>query len=392
MTNMAILIIDDEPGIRRTLGAILEDESFKVFSAENALIGLEILEKEDVDLIFLDVLLPKMGGLDALEKIRKDYCHVEIIMISGHANIDMAVRALKLGAFDFLEKPISLERVLTVCRNALAIKKLKEENRALKKNTLSPQEEILGVSEEIEKIRELIKQVAATDARILISGENGTGKELAARAIHRLSNRAEGPFVELNCAAIPDTLIESELFGHVKGAFTDASSNRLGRFEAASGGTLFLDEIGDMSLSAQAKVLRAIQEQKIERVGSERTIEVDVRILSATNQDLEQASQTGRFRQDLFFRLNVVPIKLPPLRERKTDIPILLSRFLEQFSSKKIEIEESALALLCSYEWPGNIRELKNFAERLAIIFPESRVGEKTVADFLKITGAKELP
>ena len=390
MTNIGILIIDDEPGIRRTLGAILEDERYKVFTAENALVGLEILENEAIDLVFLDVLLPKMGGLDALEQIRRDYSYLEIIMISGHANVDMAVRAIKLGAFDFLEKPISLEKVLTVCRNALAIKKLKEENRDLRKKSKAPEEEILGVSAGIEKVRELIKQAAATDARILISGENGTGKELVARAIHRLSGRAEGPFIEVNCAAIPDTLIESELFGHVKGAFTDASGNRRGRFEAASGGTLFLDEIGDMSLSAQAKVLRAIQEQKIERVGSEKTIEVDVRILSATNQDLEQASRTGRFRQDLFFRLNVIPIQLPPLRERKSDIPLLLGRFLEQFSSKKITIEETAMALLSSYSWPGNIRELRNFAERLAIMFPESSAGEKTVTDFLRITGTKE--
>ena len=383
----SILIIDDEPGIRRSLGAILEDEGYKVLSAENALIGLEILENETIDLVFLDVLLPKMGGMDALEHIRRDYNHIEVIMISGHANVDMAVRAVKLGAFDFLEKPISLEKVLTVCRNALAIKKLKEENRNLKNKIQAPEEEILGNSEEIEKIREHIKQAASSDARVLITGENGTGKELVARAIHRFSERRIGPFVEVNCAAIPDTLIESELFGHVKGAFTDASSNRRGRFETASGGTLFLDEIGDMSLSAQAKVLRVIQEQKVERVGSEKTIEVDVRLIAATNQDLEMASQTGRFRQDLFFRLNVIPIKLPPLRERKSDIPILLNSFLKQFSSKKIEIEDSALDLLSSYKWPGNIRELKNFVERLTIMFPESKVGEKTVNDFLKISG-----
>ena len=387
MTNIGILIIDDEPGIRRSLGAILEDERYNVLTAENALVGLEILENETIDLVFLDVLLPKMGGMDALERIRQDYGHIEVIMISGHANVDMAVRAVKLGAFDFLEKPISLEKVLTVCRNALAIKKLREENLNLKNKIRPPEEEMLGVSEEMVKIRELIKQAAASDARILISGENGTGKELVARDIHRLSQRSEGPFIEVNCAAIPDTLIESELFGHVRGAFTDALSNRRGRFEAASGGTLFLDEIGDMSLSAQAKVLRAIQEQKIERVGSEKTITVDARILAATNQDLEQASQTGRFRQDLFFRLNVIPIKLPPLRERKSDIPILLNSFYEHFSSRKIEIEDSALELLLSYKWPGNIRELKNFAERLAIMSPESRVEEKTVTDFLKING-----
>ena len=385
MTNIGILIIDDEPGIRRTLGAILEDEHYRVFTAENALVGFEILDNENIDLIFLDVLLPRMGGMDALERIRRDYSHIEVVMISGHANVDMAVRAVKLGAFDFLEKPISLEKVLTVCRNALAIKKLKEENLNLRKSAQKPEEEILGVSDEIEKVRELIKQASGTEARILISGENGTGKELVARAIHRLSERSAGPFVEVNCAAIPDTLIESELFGHEKGAFTDASSSRRGRFEAASGGTLFLDEIGDMSLAAQAKVLRAIQEQKIERVGSEKTIETDVRILAATNQDLERACESGRFRQDLFFRLNVIPIKLPSLRERKADIPLLLDHFLKQFSSEKMEIEDSALALLASYNWPGNIRELKNFAERLAILFPESRVGEKTVKDFLKI-------
>ena len=401
MTNGRILIIDDEPGIRRTLASTLEDEHYEVFTAEDAIAGFEILAKEKIGLVFLDVLLPRMGGLEALEKICQSEAHTEVVMISGHANVDMAVRAVKLGAFDFLEKPISLDKVLTVCRNALTVKKLKEENRELKKNVQPYQEEILGVSKEIEEIRFLIKQAAATDARILISGENGTGKELVARAIHKLSSRSDKPFIEVNCAAIPDTLIETELFGHEKGAFTDASSNRRGRFEAASGGTLFLDEIGDMSLAAQAKVLRAIQEQRIERVGGEKTIEVDVRILAATNQDLEMACETGRFRQDLFFRLNVVPIKMPPLRERKDDIPLLLYRFLDQFTQKaggqksgtpqgpssqgKIEIEESALAMISAYAWPGNVRELKNFAERLAIMYPGTRVGEKIVEELLKL-------
>ena len=387
MTGVNVLIIDDEPGIRRTLASILEDEHHKVFTAEDAIAGIEILKKEKISLVFLDVLLPRLGGLEALEQIRRDYAQLEVVMISGHANVDMAVRAVKLGAFDFLEKPVSLDKVLTVSRNALTIKKLKEENTVLKK-TKNPQDEILGVSPEIEKIRALIVQAAASDARILITGENGTGKELAARAIHRLSGRADKPFVEVNCAAIPDTLIETELFGHEKGSFTDAYSSRKGRFETASGGTLFLDEIGDMSLAAQAKVLRAIQEQKIERVGGEKTIEVDVRILAATNQDLEAASAAGRFRQDLYFRLNVIPMKLPPLRERKADISVLLFNFLEQFSKEKIVIDEPAIALLNSYPWPGNIRELRNFSERLAIMHSGGTVNEKTVADLLKIKPA----
>jgi len=384
MTGVNVLIIDDEPGIRRTLASILEDENYRVFTAEDAVTGIEILKKEKFTLVFLDVLLPRLGGLEALEQIRREYTELEVIMISGHANVDMAVRAVKLGAFDFLEKPVSLDKVLTVCRNALTIKKLKEENTVLKQN-VNPQDEIIGTSPEMEKIRALITQAAASDARILITGENGTGKELAARAIHRLSGRANKPFVEVNCAAIPDTLIETELFGHEKGSFTDAYSSRKGRFELASGGTLFLDEIGDMSLAAQAKVLRAIQEQKIERVGGEKTIDVDVRIVAATNQNLEAASEAGRFRQDLYFRLNVIPLKLPPLRERKPDIPVLLFNFLENFSSEKIEIDEPALALLNAYPWPGNIRELRNFAERLAIMYPGGRINEKIVADLLKI-------
>jgi two-component system nitrogen regulation response regulator NtrX len=403
MTSSSILIIDDEPGIRRTLASILEDEHYMVFTAEDAIQGIEILGRESpVSLVFLDVLLPRMGGIDALERIRREWPHVEVAMISGHANVDMAVRAVKLGAFDFLEKPLSLDKVLTVCRNALMVQKLREENRNLKK-TLLPQEELIGVSAEIDTVRAIIKQAASSDARILISGENGTGKELAARAIHRLSGRSDRPFVEVNCAAIPDTLIESELFGHEKGAFTDAVSARKGRFELASGGTLFLDEIGDMSLTAQAKVLRAIQEQKIERIGGEKTIDVDVRVLAATNKNLELACAEGRFRQDLYFRLNVIPIRLPPLRERKADIPLLLFRFLEDLarlspaaSPGKIEFDDSAIEVLCAYEWPGNVRELKNFAERIAVMHQEGRVGGEEAAEFLRqspvIGGGRRLP
>jgi len=362
-----ILIIDDEPGVRHALASILEDEKYKVYVSEDALAGIEILKRENINLIFLDVLLPKLGGIEALEKIRREWPAIEIVMISGHANIDMAVRAVKLGVFDFLEKPLSLDKVLTVCRNALAIGKLREENKTLKKFSNFASEDIIGTSPFISNIRETVKQAAESDARILITGENGTGKEVIARAIHFCSTRADNPFIDVNCAAIPETLIESELFGHEKGAFTDAISTRKGRFELAHGGTLFLDEIGDMSLSAQSKVLRVIQEQKIERVGGEKTIETDVRIIAATNQDLEKACIEGRFRQDLYFRLNVIPIHAPPLRKRPEDIPLLLCHFLRMLK-KELTLETDALELLSSHDWPGNVRELKNLAERIAVM------------------------
>ena len=378
-----ILIIDDEPGIRRTLASILEDEKYRVFTAEDALLGLDILNREKINLIFLDVLLPKLGGIEALEKIRNKWPEIEVVIISGHANVDMAVRAVKLGAFDFLEKPLSLDKVLTVCRNALSLQKLREENRRLKKNTF-PAEELTGTSDKIKQVKALIKQAAASDARILITGENGSGKEMAARAIHQASSRADKPFVELNCAAIPDTLIESELFGHEKGAFTDAFSGRKGRFELADGGTLFLDEIGDMSLQAQSKVLRAIQEQKIERLGGEKTITTDVRILAATNKNLEEECGAGRFRQDLYFRLNVIPIRIPPLRERPEDIPLLLFHFLKILGVENLDFDQEALGALASYEWPGNVRELRNLAERIAVMHRGGPIGGRTVMDLLQ--------
>jgi two-component system nitrogen regulation response regulator NtrX len=381
----AILIIDDEPGIRLTLADILKDEKYKVFTAEDALCGIETLKREKIDLVFLDVLLPKLGGIEALEKIHKEWPAVEIVMISGHANIDMAVRAVKLGAFDFLEKPLSLEKVLTVCRNAISIKKLREENKKLKKITAIASEDIIGTSAVIRDIRETVKQAADSDARILITGENGAGKEVIARAIHLCSSRADNPFVDVNCAAIPETLIESELFGHEKGAFTDAVSTRKGRFEMAHGGTLFLDEIGDMSLSAQAKVLRVIQEQKIERVGGEKTIETDVRIIAATNQDLEKACENGRFRQDLFFRLNVIPIHVPPLRERPEDIPMLLCHFLKLLK-RELTLEADAQDALASHDWPGNVRELKNLAERIAVMHQKDSI---TGEDLQKLLNKK---
>jgi two-component system nitrogen regulation response regulator NtrX len=280
----------------------------------------------------------------------------------------MAVRAVKGGAFDFLEKPLSLDKVLTVSRNALTIRKLREENRSLKKNALLSREEIIGTSAAICGIREFIRQAADSDARIRSTGENGAGKEVVAKAIHLASSRTEYPFVEVNCAAIPETLIESELFGHEKGAFTDAYSSRKGRFEIAHKGTLFLDEIGDMSLAAQAKVLRAIQEQKIERLGGEKTIETDVRIIAATNKDLIKACAMGEFRQDLYFRLNVIPIHVPPLRERPEDIPLLLDHFLKKLGLENFRLEQKAVDILLSYDWPGNARELRNLAERIAVM------------------------
>jgi len=375
----SILIIDDEHGIRQTLASILEDEKYKVFAAEDALAGIDILKREIIDLIFLDVLLPKLGGIEALEKIKSEWPAAEIVMISGHANIDMAVRAVKLGAFDFLEKPLSLDKVLTVCRNAFTVKQLRDENKSLKKFKHVACDDIIGTSLAIVKIRDMVKQSAGSDARILITGENGSGKEVIARAIHLCSSRADNQFIDVNCAAIPNSLIESELFGHEKGAFTDAVSSRKGRFELAHGGTLFLDEIGDMSLSAQAKVLRVIQEQKIERVGGEKTIETDVRIIAATNQDLEKACAAGKFRQDLYFRLNVIPIHLPSLRERAEDIPLLLFHFLKSLN-KEVTFQEGAIDVLTEHNWPGNVRELKNLSERIAVM----HLGDIITADDLE--------
>ncbi|MDR2631092.1 MAG: sigma-54 dependent transcriptional regulator [Spirochaetaceae bacterium] len=385
-----ILIIDDEPGIRRTLASIMEDEHYTVFTAEDAVLGLEILESEQVNMVFLDVMLPKMGGMEALERIRAGWPELEVVVISGHANVDMAVRAVKLGAFDFLEKPLSLDKVLTLCRNVLTLEKLREENRDLKKNL--NKDEIIGLSPQIAEVKSRIKQAAQSDARILIYGENGTGKELAARAIHYGSARAGKAFVEVNCAAIPDTLIESELFGHEKGAFTDAVSSRKGRFELAHGGTLFLDEIGDMSLAAQAKMLRAIQEQQIQRVGGEKTITTDVRVIAATNKNLETECKAGRFRQDLFFRLNVIPVVIPSLRERREDIPLLLFHFLKELSGVNYELTDEAREALLAYPWPGNIRELKNLAERIAVMWDDEHISLKAIRDLLRWTPAEETP
>lgn len=382
----SILIIDDEPGIREVLTDILEDEKHTVFSAEDGFQGLSLLNQEPVDLVVLDVWLPNMGGIDVLEQIKKDFPDIEVIVISGHANIDVAVKAVKLGAFDFLEKPLSLEKVTTQVTNALKYESLKRENKNLRKS-LYMEDTMVGSSSGMQRVRELINQSAATDSRILITGSNGTGKELVAREIHRRSNRADGPFVEVNCAAIPDTLIESELFGHEKGSFTSAVARRKGKFELAHRGTLFLDEVADMSASAQAKVLRVTQELRFERIGGEESVDVDVRLIAATNKNIQEEIRAGRFREDLFFRLNVIPIHVPPLAERREDVPELVAYFMEKFkpepSGAPKQVSPEAMELLMDYDWAGNVRELRNFVERVNIMADEDEISAETVRFYL---------
>jgi len=381
-----ILIIDDEPGIRTVLSDILVDEGHTVRSAEDGAQGLAELAGGSVDIVFLDVWLPNMGGIDVLKRIREHYPDVEVIMISGHANISLAVQATKNGAFDFLEKPLSLDRTITVVRNAAALKDLRRENRTLK-STLFMDDRMVGSGPGIEAVRDLIAQAAASDSRILVLGENGTGKELVAREVHARSARAEGPFVELNCAAIPESLIESELFGHEKGAFTSAVQRRRGKLELAHRGTLFLDEIADMSLVTQAKVLRVLQEMRFERVGGEESLSVDVRVIAATNKDITALIAKGRFREDLYFRINVVPIRVPPLRERKEDLPELVAYFMAKFKPPALQepktVSPEGMKVLAAYRWPGNIRELKNFVERVNIMAEEPVITAASVKSLL---------
>ncbi|MCL1818435.1 MAG: sigma-54 dependent transcriptional regulator, partial [Spirochaetaceae bacterium] len=384
---------DDEPGIRSVLRDILMDEKYTVLTAADGYEGLALLEKEEPGLVILDVWLPNMGGIDVLKKIREKSPALPVIMISGHANIDLAVKAVKLGAFDFLEKPLSLEKIITIVRNAFEMETLRKENLYLR-NSLLHQDEIIGESEALVKVRGLIEQSAPTDSRVFITGPGGTGKELVAREIHRRSKRAAGPFVEVNCAAIPEALIESELFGHEKGAFTGAVSRRKGKFELAHRGTLFLDEVADMSLATQAKVLRAIQELKFERVGGEESLTVDARIIAATNKNIRDAVAAGKFREDLFFRLNVITIQVPSLAERASDIPRLLDYFLLKFKppgeALARSVSREGLDALAAYPWPGNIRELKNFVERVSIMSDEEVVSAETVKYYLGDSGGSD--
>jgi len=388
-----ILVIDDEPAIRAAVRDILQDEKYRVLLAEDGVVGLGILETERADLVILDVRLPRMGGMDVLKEIRRRKPDLEVLVVSGHGTIDMAVQAVRLGAFDFIEKPLSIDRLLTAVRNGLSMASLRAENRRLRSAVLC-EDEIIGDSAAIREVRDLADQAARSDARVLITGENGTGKELVARRIHRASARAPGPFVEVNCAAIPDTLIESELFGHEKGAFTDAVSRRIGKFEAADGGTLFLDEIADMSLSAQAKVLRTIQDLRFERVGGEEPLQADVRIMAATNKDLEAEIAAGRFREDLFFRLAVILVRVPALRDRREDVPELCRRFLAQRpggNGEGRELSAAALGFLSGHDWPGNVRELRNLMERVSVLSDEKEISELTVRRLLG-AGERALP
>ncbi|MFC1839183.1 sigma-54-dependent transcriptional regulator [Thermodesulfobacteriota bacterium] len=366
-----ILVIDDEEGILLSLEGILSDEGFDVHCELSAVTALEKIDEMMPDLIILDIWMPDLNGIDALVQLKKTYPYIQVIMMSGHADIETAVKATRLGAYDFIEKPLSMEEVLLVIKNALNFYQLEEEISILKERDKG-RYNINGKSEPVLKLKESIEKAAPTNATILIIGENGTGKELVAHTIHRLSKRKSKPMVEVNCAAIPEELIESELFGHEKGAFTGAGAKKKGKFDIAHEGTLFLDEIGDMSLKAQSKTLRILQEQKFERVGGSKTIHVNVRIISATNKDLLAEIEKGRFRDDLFYRLNVVPINVPPLRKRIDDIPELITTFMNQTrliaGQKEKRFSDEAVELLKQYKWPGNIRELRNLVENLIIM------------------------
>lgn len=368
-----ILIVEDEAAIRRVLVKILseENDSYQVDEAEDGVVGLEKIKNNDYDLVLCDIKMPKMDGVEVLEEVKKIKPEIPMVMISGHGDMETAIQTMRLGAFDYISKPPDLNRLLNTVRNALDKKQLVVENKILKKK-VSKNYEMIGDSESINHIKVMIDKVAPTEARVLITGPNGTGKELVAHQLHEKSERSSFPLIEVNCAAIPSELIESELFGHVKGAFTSAVKDRAGKFEAADKGTIFLDEIGDMSLSAQAKVLRALQESMITRVGADKDIKVDVRVVAATNKDLKTEIAEGRFREDLYHRLAVILIKVPPLNERRDDIPALISHFTEKIASEQGNAVKSfsaqAIKLLQEYDWTGNIRELRNVVERLIIL------------------------
>ena len=380
--NETILVVDDEESICKSLKAILSDEGYQVLVAGSGEEAVKIVEEEMPQLVLLDIWLPGMDGLETLKAIKKINPQALVIIMSGHGTIETAVKATKLGAFDFIEKPLSLDKIIILVNNAINLVRLKEENVLLKQK-VSHQYELTGNSAVITELKEMISIVAPTNAWILIMGENGTGKELVARSIHHLSWRSHKDIVEVNCAAIPEELIESELFGHEKGAFTGATEKKRGKFDLAHEGTIFLDEVADMSLKAQAKILRILQEKKFERVGGNKLIDMDVRVLAATNKDLEEEMKAGRFRQDLYYRLHVIPLSVPPLRERKEDIKPLAERFLLDLLIKEGQepkiLTDDALALLMKHDWPGNVRELKNIIERLIILTPSDEITAKDI-------------
>jgi len=377
ISHPRLLIVDDEEGIRESLASILRDERYAVETAASAEVALERIAKSDFQVVLLDIWLPGIDGMEALGRIQGLPRPPAVIMISGHGSIETAVRATKLGAFDFIEKPLSLEKVIVLVRNAVQQRRLEEENQVLLSEIVH-RYQVIGESVPMKALRQQIAVTAPTNGRVLIYGESGTGKELVARALHANSLRNKGPFVEVSCAAIPEELIESELFGHVKGSFSGATDDKIGKFQKADGGTLFLDEVGDMSLRTQSKVMRVLEEQRIEPIGSNQTLRVDVRVIAATNKNLEQEIARGAFRQDLFYRLNVIPFYVPPLRDRKEDIPVLARFFLSEYSAeygkKTRELSDAAMEVLMRFPWPGNVRELKNLVERLVIVCPQARI------------------
>ena len=388
----SLLIVDDEPSILQSLGGLLSDEGFDVTTAANGYEALKIIEAESPDLVLLDIWMPGIDGIETLKEIKKENSNIQVIIITGHGTIETAVRATKLGAFDLIEKPLSIDKVIVAINNALNFRRLEEENKYLRKKTLE-KNAINGNCAETMELKRNIAKAAPTDTWILINGENGTGKELVARMIHHLSPRAENPLIDVSCAAIPEDLIENELFGHEKGALPGATTKKIGKFELANQGTIFLDEIGDMSLKTQAKILRVLQEQKIQRVGGSRTIRVDVRVIAASNKNLEEEIEMGTFREDLFYRLNVLPIEVPPLRQRIGDIPVLVDTFLTEFAvqnrAKKKNITLEALETLSRYSWPGNVRELKNLVERLAIMVENEAIDVKDIPVAYKQEGSQ---
>ena len=384
MKARRILVVDDEPGIRKSLTGVLEDEGYSAEAAENGEACLAALSEGGFELVMLDIGVPVIDGMEVLSRIQKipSAERPVVVVISGHGSIEAAVKATKLGAFDFLEKPLTFEKVAVVAKNALEHRRLMLENSRLKGDSDS-RYRIIGDSVPMKALRQQLALMAGTDGRVLVFGESGTGKELVAHAIHQMSPRASEPFVEVNCAAIPEELIESEMFGHSKGSFTSAHQDKIGKFQKADGGTLFLDEVGDMSLRTQAKVLRALEEQRFEPVGAAASVQVDVRVVAATNKNLDEEIQRGNFREDLFYRLNVIPFFVPPLRDRREDIPLLAEHFLREFTTaygrKPKELTAEAYRLLAEYHWPGNVRELKNLIERIVILNPQVRVDARHI-------------